>query len=324
VLSALAAMRAGIAPASIGGGDIDGGVRVLDRAEPLEAEAALKLSAAFGGANAALLLTREGEREGEREGKSGGGARSVFVSRGVALTGDVGPMIEPRALAAATGYAEDRIARADGVVRLALAACAKLRDQVGSLSGAGIVVGHGLATMDTNAAYLARIRSAGASRGEPRRFPYTTPNAAAGECAVAFGMTGPAFAVGCGPHGGIEGLAVAADLVRGGVADRIVVVAVDEAGEGSRRLAPKTQPGVVAVLVSSEALDARLDDCTVHLPRATELKTRLTYGRGAAVEAHRALLPLARHARYEKSLRPETLTATSPWGGFAKATFFWL
>ncbi|MBX3186914.1 MAG: 3-oxoacyl-ACP synthase [Labilithrix sp.] len=316
-LSALAAMRAGIAPASVGGGEIDGAVRVLDRAEASSAPRALKLSAAFGGANAALVLTRAGEENGAGIRKRGAEAREVFVSRGVAVVGEAARDVSAASLAAATGYAEDRIARADGLVKLALAACAKLRDEVGSLEGAGIVVGHGLATMDTNAAYLERILKAGASRGEPRRFPYTTPNAAAGECAVAFGMTGPAFAVGGGPHGGIEALAVAADLLGAAVADRIVVVAVDEAGQGSRRLAPATEPGAVALLVSrgSPSAAARLESCAVGLPRGG---ATASYGPGAAVEAHRALLPLAEAAG------PDEVTATTPWGGFANASFFWL
>ena len=180
-------------------------------------------------------------------------------------------------------------------------------------------MGHGLATIDTNAAYLARIRAAGASRGEPRRFPYTTPNAAAGECAVAFAMNGPAFAVGGGPHGGLEALAVAADLVRGGVADRVVVVGVDEAGPGSRRLAPATRPGAVALMVAAEPLSARLEAWSVRLPAGLPAGAALVVP--AAVEAHRALLPLALPPGVGD---PETLEARSPWGGFANARFFWL
>ena len=205
-------------------------------------------------------------------------------------------------------------------MRLTLASVVQLRDQLaasgqGTLEGAGVLVGHGLATIDTNAAYLARIRAAGASRGEPRRFPYTTPNAAAGECGVALGLTGPAFAVGGGPYGGLEALAVAADLVRGGVADRIVVVAVDDAGEGSRRVAPGTKPGAVAVLVAAQPLAARLESWSVRLPARLAAGDALVSA--PSVEAHRALLPLA-------SGRPDALEARAPWGGFANARFFWL
>jgi 3-oxoacyl-[acyl-carrier-protein] synthase-1/3-oxoacyl-[acyl-carrier-protein] synthase II len=330
-LAALHAMKTSIAPASAGTGLIDGGVKVLERAEPHEASTALKLSAAFGGANAALVLKRADARTSTATPTPTASAtatststptraRPVYVSRAVAIVDSFDVAADPRRLAELTGYPEDKIARADALVRMTMAAVGLLREQLatagqGSLAGAGILVGHGLATIDTNAAYLARIRSAGASRGEPRRFPYTTPNAPAGETAVAFGLTGPAFAVGGGPHGGLEALAVAADLVRGGVADRIVVVGVDEAGAGSRRLAPETKPGVVALLVASTPLSARLDAWSVRLP--AQLGAGESLVEPAAVEAHSALLPLA-------SGRPATLEARTPWGGFANARFFWL
>jgi 3-oxoacyl-[acyl-carrier-protein] synthase-1/3-oxoacyl-[acyl-carrier-protein] synthase II len=304
-------MQDAVAPASAGHGALDGGVRVLEHAIAHDASVALKLAAAFGGANAALVLTRDPAVQPHPI-----TTREVYLSRAVALVGDVSAALDPHALAGRTGYAEDRLARADGLVRLTIAAVAQLRDALaaagqGELAGAGIVVGHGLATIDTNAAYLARITTAGASRGEPRRFPYTTPNAPAGECAVAFGLTGPAFAVGCGPHGGLEALATAADLVRAGVADRIVVVAVDEAGPGSRRVAPGTQAGAVALLVAATPLAARLESCTVSLSRDG------TFGVPAAVEAHRALVPLAAD-------RPDTLSLDLGGGGFAQARMFWL
>ncbi len=310
-LAALQAMRSAVAPASAGKGALDGGVRVLELAQPHDGRVALKLSAAFGGANAALVLTRDAGATARPL-----TTRDVHVSQAVALTGDVSAALDAHALAALTGYSEDRLARADGLVRLTIAAVARLREALaaaghGDLAGAGIVVGHGLATLDTNAAYLARITAAGVGRGEPRRFPYTTPNAAAGECAVAFGLTGPAFAVGCGPHGGLEALATAADLVRAGVAERIVVVAVDEAGPGSRRVAPGTQAGAVALLVAASPLAARLASCTVSLSREG------VFGVPAAVEAHRALVPLATD-------RPDTLSVDLGGGGFAKACLFWL
>jgi 3-oxoacyl-[acyl-carrier-protein] synthase II len=316
-LSALHAMERGIAPASAGTGAIEGGVKVLDRAERHDATTALKLSAAFGGANAALVVTREG---GGRAASVRRASREVHVSRAVALTEDLERATDARALAGLTGYSEDKLARADGLVRLTVASVVRLREALlaagqGTLEGAGILVGHGLATVDTNAAYLARIAAAGAARGEPRRFPYTTPNAPAGECAVALGLPGPAFAVGGGPHGGLEALAVAADLVRGGVAERIVVVAVDEAGAGSRRIASDTLPGAVALLVAAEPLAARLEAWSVGLPQRVPAGGALATPR--AVEAHRALLPLS-------SGCPEALEALTPWGGFAKARFFWL
>jgi 3-oxoacyl-[acyl-carrier-protein] synthase II len=59
-LAAASALEQGLAPAAAGEGELDpdASVSLLDRAEPRPLRAALKLSAAFGGSNAALVLTR--------------------------------------------------------------------------------------------------------------------------------------------------------------------------------------------------------------------------------------------------------------------------
>lgn len=325
VLATVDALERGLAPATVGAGPVDGGVHVLDRGRSSSARTALKISSAFGGANAALVVSLDPvpEANGTQ------GARPVYLSRATkASLADT----EPSALAVRAGYPADRIARADDLVRLALAATAWLEAEEGgrgSLAGAGIVVGHGLATIETNARFLARLTSAGASRAEPRRFAYTTPNAAAGECAVAFGLTGPAFAVGGGPHGGIEAIGVAADLVRSGAANRVVVIAVDEAGEASARIAPGTTSGAVALVVDAATSNrvARLEGCTVRFetPVVPPRKRRAGTEKSSAhevlppMDAHRALLPLVGGGE-----RPRELAVEVPWGGFAKARFSWL
>ncbi|MBX3201009.1 MAG: 3-oxoacyl-ACP synthase [Labilithrix sp.] len=315
-LAALRAIERGVAPASFGeGAAVEAGLRVLDRAERVPARTALKLSSAFGGANAALVVSADpGPRRAPR-------ADDVVLSRAVAVTlADV----DVARLAAQTGYGADRIARADELVRLAMAAIAALAAAGGAeaIRGSGVLVGHGLATVETNARFWSRIRASGVSRAEPRRFPYTTPNAAAGECAIAFGLTGPAFAVGGGPHGGVEALGVAADLVRAGVAERVVVVAADEVGEASRRIAPASAAeagGAVALLVSAArrapgpwARAARLVSCTLRLEASATLPPAL-----GALTAHRALAPLV-------SGTPDRIAAEVPWGGRAEAVLQWI
>lgn len=314
-LAVLVALERRILPASAGEGATLEGVRVLERSEAGAPEAALKLSAAFGGANGALALARA---TGPLRTTPSASPRDVFVSRAVAITGDaVAERTTPSALARVTGQPEDRMARGDLLVRLSLAAVGELARRVGGLAGAGIIVGEGLATLDTNALFLARLRTAGASRAEPRRFPFTTPNAAAGECAIAFGLDGPAFAVGGGAHGGLEALAVAADLVRARHAERVVVVAVDEAGPASRAARSGSRPGAVALLVGEKAEpgSARLDACEVALGR------RSGHPRLDHADAHRALLPLA--APPPKA-PPATLAVTTDVGIVANARLFWL
>lgn len=313
VMAALTAMERGVLPATAGEGEAMPGLRLLGRAERATCDAALKLSSAFGGANAALALGAASRRSVAGASPPARG-RDVVVSEAVAVTGEsVTRLTEIDVLAKATGQAADRIARTDGLVRLVLAAVAALEERLGdSLREAGIVVGEGLATLATNTAYLARLRSHGAGRVAPRAFPFTTPNAAAGECAIAFGLTGPAFAVGGGPHGGLEALAVAGDLVRCRVAERVVVVGVDEGGEAARAAGPFAEAGAVALVVAAElhgrAAWARLEGATVSLGPDP--------GDGPGPEAFRGLLPLA--------LGRPTALRLERRGFIANASLMWL
>lgn len=302
-LAAIDALERGLSPASHGEGPAEPGVSVLDRSEPSMARSALKLSSAFGGSNAALVVSLDGAPAPAPV------LAEVRVSRAVSVTLEDA---DPARLTAHTGYAADRINRADDLVRIAMASVATLEDAHGgrgAFRGAGIVVGLGLATVETNTLFLARLNALGPARAEPRRFPFTTPNACAGECAVVFGLTGPAFAVSGGPHGGIEALLVASSLVRTGVVDRVVVVAADHAGEATSRLAPATRSGAVAMLVGRDG-PGKLESVTVRYETGRRMPDRLP-----AMHAHPGLLPFVRGA-------PESVVAI-PWGGEASARVAW-
>ncbi|MCC6556259.1 MAG: 3-oxoacyl-ACP synthase, partial [Polyangiaceae bacterium] len=229
LLAAADAVRSSGAPpaASAGEPDPDAPALLLDRAEPRPIDAALKLSAAFGGANAALVLTAR------PSGRRPRAPRPVHLGPHAHVI-----TCELDALEAATGLARDRLARLDTLCRLGLAAISALAAQVGpdALRGAGVVAGHALATIDTNEAFDARRRARGARFVEPRLFPATSPNVIAGECAIAFQLTGPSFATGAGLGGALEALRAAAELVAAGDADRIVVVAADDAGPVARQV----------------------------------------------------------------------------------------
>lgn len=304
-LAALFALRRGILPATAFGagvlGDARSGLaRPLRASLPGTARTALKLSAAFGGANAALVLSLE-----PREGESGREvSRPVFVSRGEHVT-DAPPL---DLLAAMTSTPKDKLARTDRLSRLALFAVGKLAASVGSLEGAGIVLGHGLATHESNALFWSGIKRRGASLAEPRRFPFTSPNAACGECSIAYRLTGPGLAVGLGAAGGLEALSVAADLVRAGHADRLVVVACDDVGVASSGLVSGPS-GAVAVLVSATAHGAgyaQLVDSVIEVGHGTGLPD------GPLVPAHAALVALCEDV-------PPALLETGPsWGVFGR------
>ena len=268
----------GIHPASAGEGplDPDAPARLLDRTASGPVRAALKLACAFGGANAALVLAA-------RPGGPTRAPRPVYVRAATHV--DTEPPLDALATAARTTV--DRLARADGLVRLAVAAVAQLEAHCGTLAGAGVVVGSALATIETNALYAARIRERGARAAAPRVFPYTSPNAVAGECSMAFGLTGPSFSVGGGLHAGLEALAAATLLVEGGDADRVVVVAVDETGPTTRALAgDAVVSGAVALLLSASPTDAIARVGELHVRRGVAASGPLAAG-------HLALLPLA-------------------------------
>jgi 3-oxoacyl-[acyl-carrier-protein] synthase II len=261
VLEALAAADAlatGVAPAAAGGEDgapidADAPALLLDRAEPRELRAALKLSAAFGGTNAALVLFAPGAPSGRPPRPR----RAVHLRASARVSS-----ADLQALAAATGVARDRLARLSGLCRLGVAAVAALACEVGrdALLGAGVVAGHALATIDTNDGFAARLRARGPTAVEPRVFPATSPNALVGECAIVFQLQGPSFAVGAGLDGAMEALGRAAELVASGDAERMVVVAADDAGPAARDLvqlagwgARPLAPGAAALLLSADA-----------------------------------------------------------------------
>lgn len=268
-MAAVEALRQQRAPAACGEGEIDpdATVRLLDRVEPARLDRVLKLSAAFGGVTAALVLGREPGREARRA------ARPVVVLDHARVA-----EVDREQLALATGVARDRLARIDDLGQLAVAATAALVERVGreALCGAGVVMGHGLATVDVNARFDERLRSKGPRMVDPRLFPATSPNAAAGHCAIAFGLTGPNFAVSAGLGGAVEALLVAAELVAAGDAERMVVVAADDAGPVARqwleRLGLDHRPlerGAVAVLLAAEPAEPG-DRPRVELDQAIE------------------------------------------------------
>lgn len=254
VLEALAvadALTREVAPAAAGEGqlDPDAAVVLLERTEARSITAGLKLSAAFGGANAAVVLSRD------KRSRTGRTSRPVYLR---AWT-HVGPEDLP-SLSELIGVPRDRLARLDTLCKLGLRAVAKLGRAVGveTLRGAGIVAGHGLATIDTNDRFDARRRTKGSTYVDPRLFPATSPNAVAGECAIVFGLSGPSFAVNAGFDGGTEALVSAAEFVAAGDAERMVIVAADDAGPVARDLLEwsgqahrKLAEGAVAVLIEA-------------------------------------------------------------------------
>jgi len=215
-LAGLAALERGLAPATAGAGEQEplSSARVLDAGEPSDARACLKLSSAFGGANAALVLAQRAS------GVERAGPRPVRVL-------GVGMPVEAPDLAALRGrVATDpvKLGRMDSLSLLAVEAAVRARDATPLDERAGVIVGSAAATLEIDADFERRRRRRGP---EPRRFPATSPNLCAGECSIALGLQGPSFSVGGGPAAAVEALLVAHDWISAGRADQLVLVAAE-------------------------------------------------------------------------------------------------
>lgn len=218
-LSAITALERDLAPATSGSGEREPALtaRLLDRAESGPAAACLKLSSAFGGANAALVLSAPG---------APGEARAHPVARPVSLLG-VGSVIEdvdPAELRGRVLTDPIKLARMDPLSLSCVAAALSVRRLADLPEASAVVVGTAAATLEIDADFERRRLKRGA---EPRRFPATSPNLCAGECTIALGLRGPSFSVGAGPAAAVEALLVAHDWVSAGRVERALVIAAE-------------------------------------------------------------------------------------------------
>lgn len=230
-LAALSAFQHGVVPASAGDGTpmAELPARVLARNVAAPVSHCLKLSTAFGGANAALVLaTSPGE-------STASPLREVHL----AAVGESVTALEPARVVPWLRSAPERLPRSDALSELCVAAAAELFRSIREaglvldLARTGVVVGSASASLQADAEFGARILERGPEHAEPRRFPATSPNACAGHVAIAFGLGGPSHAVGAGPEASTEALQVARDWLRAGDADAMLVIGAENVGEGA-------------------------------------------------------------------------------------------
>lgn len=310
LLAALDAVRRGTRPASAGEGSRL--VPLLDTSARGPTDAVLKLSAAFGGCNAALAVELS-----PRDARLS--PRPVYASPVFRAT----EVLSLDELAQRTRRPIEHLAKTDRLSRWVLSAMAALAE-VESLDGAGIVLGHSFATLETNALFAKRLAERGVTGADRRLFPYTSPNAATGESAVSFRLTGPAFAVGSGLHGALEAACVAAQLVAHGDASSVVVAAVDDV-DHHVRAALRTSGLPDDTLVSGACAFLLTAEPRAWLMEASRFGLDLRGARRGAL-GHQALLPLAPEAArgtadIDVSGERVHLEARCPWGGFASVEF---
>jgi 3-oxoacyl-[acyl-carrier-protein] synthase II len=253
-------MRAGVIPGSGASGALDPAFRAqlpeTNLAGP--ARVCLKLSAAFGGANAALVLGTETSRSAQP-------ARSLRV---VTLLHE-GPHVtapDLELLAARSRLDELRRSRLDRASALALTAAAHVLDLVPELEEetTAVIVGTLAASLEANERFDARRRERGPAGAEPRRFPATSPNLPAGWCTIAFGWRGPSIAVGGGPDAARAALAVAFELIAAGDAEHAVVIECNDVGEVTGELCAAAglsvpNDGARALVLGTESRGSRLE-----------------------------------------------------------------
>jgi 3-oxoacyl-[acyl-carrier-protein] synthase-1/3-oxoacyl-[acyl-carrier-protein] synthase II len=233
VLAALDALQKGVLPASVGSGALEPTFpcRLLGVSEAGRAKHCLKLSAAFGGSNAALVLSATDD--------AAVNARPRARRRIARLV--EGPFVaEPDLglIAQTTRLDEVRRARLDRASALAVTAVARALDALPPFERetTGVVVGTCAASLEADETFDARRRERIPAGVEPRRFPATSPNLPAAACSIAFDFRGPSLAVGGGPTTYAEAFAVGESLVANGDAERVIVVLCNDTGEVTRAL----------------------------------------------------------------------------------------
>jgi 3-oxoacyl-[acyl-carrier-protein] synthase-1/3-oxoacyl-[acyl-carrier-protein] synthase II len=254
-LAALTCLSERVLPAAVGDGELDADFRgrLLERNERATASVCLKLSAAFGGTNAALVVGLEPSVAAIPT------PRRRVVAR--ALGGSLAAA-DLALVARASGRPLEELERLDSASQLAASAVASVLERVALVDPAqtAVVVGTTAASLECNEAFDRPRRTRGPHLAPPRLFPPTSPNVPAGRCSILFGLRGPSLAVGGGRSAAAEALLVAHDLVARGDALEAVVIAADDTGPVTRDiltaaglpLPPRAALGVVLGVAAAD------------------------------------------------------------------------
>jgi 3-oxoacyl-[acyl-carrier-protein] synthase II len=228
-LAALTCLSERVLPGAVGDGELDTDFRgrLLARNERGTAAFCLKLSAAFGGTNAALVVGLEPSPNAAPT------PRRAVVARALGTS-----LMEPnlQLVARVSGRPLEELERLDSASQLAASALASALELVSLVDPAqtAVVVGTTAASLECNEAFDGPRRTRAPHLAPPRAFPPTSPNVPAGRCSILFGLRGPSLAVGGGQSAAAEALLVAHDLVARGDALEAVVIVSDDTGPVTR------------------------------------------------------------------------------------------
>jgi 3-oxoacyl-[acyl-carrier-protein] synthase-1/3-oxoacyl-[acyl-carrier-protein] synthase II len=265
-LAALSALERGVCPASVSPGTPmpDLPARLLDRNEAAPVKCCLKLATAFGGANAALVLSTNEPT-----------ARTITPrSVHVVACGEAVFQLDVQRFASQLVVPTEKLPRSDLLAALAIAAAGEAlaaavrAGQSLNRLRTGVVVGSVGATLEADAQFAERVLSRGPEHAEPRRFPATSPNACAGHVAIAFGLGGPSHAVGSGGAAALEAAQVACDWIAAGDVDAMLVIAAEQVGPTSRAVLaalglPAAQQGALALVLSAAPVGPPLSEALI-------------------------------------------------------------
>jgi len=293
-LSALSALENGVVPASASPGTPmpELAAHMPEENLPAAVEHCLKLSTAFGGANAALVLSRRAAPFQARA------RRPVYL----VAVGELRTELDLARLEGLLVGSLERLPRSDTLSALAVAASAEalraasLTPQNFERLRTGVIVGSVGASLQANEEFSARLLARGRDHAEPRRFPATSPNVCAGQVAIAFGLGGPSHAVGAGAGAALEALEVACDWLSAGDAEAMLVVGAEQAGGtarralGARGLACPEQ-GAFALLLSSSPPGILLGERLLARARSLALQPENLGFRGLQAWCRAAGLP---------------------------------
>ena len=212
---------------------------------PADLRHAISTSLGFGGANTSVVLSRPDAATPFVAGRRS--AEAVVTGVGVVLPGATGnaaflarlaggdrppATIGPEQLAALVDARKTR--RMSGYVKLTLAVVRLALEQAGLLGDAArlrstaAILGTTHGSPEFCYDYYAKIVRDGVKTANPALFAEGVPNAAAAQVSIAYGLGGPCQTIIGSRTSGLDALRLAAERIRQGRCDRVIVAAAEE------------------------------------------------------------------------------------------------